>query len=163
MTNAEVNRIIAESVGDDGFHPARTCPRGHLTVRVFALTAGSVCGLCVAEMASRKFRPSGEEPSYEEWDAEIDLLNANPEQDWIIQRGEPKDFCSSLDLTLVAMNGKFSLTLEIEDDGYTYVDIFDPRNRSDLDAHNHDASPSVAVAHALAEAIVEANWKVGSE
>ncbi|MHB1937018.1 MAG: hypothetical protein ACYCOR_10585 [Acidobacteriaceae bacterium] len=163
MTNAEVNRIIAECVGDEGFHPARTCPRGHLTERVFVPTAGSVCGLCVAEMASRKFRPSGEEPSYEEWDAEIAILNANPEQDWIIQRGEPKDFCGSLDLTVAAMRGKFSLTLEIDDDGYTYGYIYEPRNDEDPFAYHRDDSPSVAVAHALAEAIMEANGKVGSE
>ena len=80
MTNAEVNRIIAECVGDEGFWPAETCRDHQNRIPEFKGYGhiGEPCLKCGA----------------------------------IIQRGEPKDFCGSLDLTVGVVQKGYSDSVE---------------------------------------------------
>lgn len=141
MTNDQVNRIIAEWVGDEGFWPAETCPEGHPTD--FGDEIGSLCALHYPD-------PGVDKALREEWLTHQTDPSWHPE--WRIQRGEPKDYCGSLDLT-----APLSTTICRERHLYWSLHMKDTRLSAqvmdaygDVLSRDHGPTEAEALAHCIA-------------
>lgn len=103
MSNDEINAIIADYVGDDGFFPSENCQHGHANIASSSgygipEKIGGVCFYCATER--RRFVSSEMEEGEARITLRIEAEDKNKPSDFLIQRGKPKNYCGSLALLL---------------------------------------------------------------
>ena len=118
MTNDEINLIVAESVGDNGFEPSRKCPQGHYQADeedMYGDTRTPIGGLC-PECIGYGYTDTvwANDLCYEELRGENKIKDKSWHPEWRIGRGEPKNFCNSLDKTINVIDRGLYQHIEIE-------------------------------------------------
>jgi hypothetical protein len=129
--NAAFARHVAAKLGPAAaYEPAAQCPQGHLNVYVDgyvdgddmgpACAIGDLCQVC----RSMYWWPEGSAPLEDRLREILDHVDDphwHPE--WRIPPGEPKDFCGSLDLTVLAL-AYLNLSCSVQTrPGFPVVDI----------------------------------------
>lgn len=132
MPTEELDRLIAEHVGDDGFEPAEECDNGHANRDHLGI--GTRCPMCRFEWSNRYARGAR------------------------IGRGKPKSFSDSLDLiwpVAVKWASKKSV-VDLCIGGFSVIAEFDSDERSEWSSfcELHDDGTAARAAEALARALV---------